>query len=213
MSPFRASHFITALAILVLSLSSLIVSANDSLTPHSGITPQQLTGEWYEIGLIPYFFEKNCASDPLVRYDLLDNESPEVFLDYFECRLANDDKQVNEGRLRVVDEERHTVLSATFFNFFGWRYWFGKNYWILDFNTEENYMVVGSPGRDNAWIMARSPELSNSALSNIKESLTNQGYNNACDLVLMPHQQSSINTKISLCDAIKDINTETTPTN
>lgn len=57
------------------------------------------------------------------------------------------------GRARVVDETTNAMLEVSFFRpFWG-------DYWIIDLDPEYQWAVVGHPGRDYLWILAREPAL------------------------------------------------------
>jgi apolipoprotein D and lipocalin family protein len=159
---------------------------------------KRYAGDWYEIALIPYFFENNCVQNARVRYTPL---SEGVYEDYFECELKNGKKKVVIGRAKVADRASGAKLSATFLNLLGWRYWFGTNYWIIDLAEDYSYTVVSNPSLKYAWIMARSPQLPQNTLTNIAEKLRKQGVD-PCRLRLVP-QEGGASEPAPLCEALK----------
>ena len=61
------------------------------------------------------------------------------------------------GRARVVDRATNARLEVSFFRpFWG-------DYWIIDLADDYSYAVVGHPGRDYLWILARKPSKSRRA--------------------------------------------------
>jgi apolipoprotein D and lipocalin family protein len=154
------------------------------LTPVSPFEFSRYSGEWYEVALIPYWFQRNCLGNAKVRYTPLDNHTYE---DYFECDTRKPGrKQVLIGRARVVDPVQPSVLSATFLNLIGWRYWLGRNYWVTDLAPDYRYAVVSHPGRNLGWVLARTPSLPPADWATIIAGLKQQGYN-PCRFVYSPH--------------------------
>jgi apolipoprotein D and lipocalin family protein len=147
------------------------------------------TGDWYEIALIPYFFQKDCVQDSKITYTPIPAESgpgqPPVLIDAFSCQTKNHKTIRMIGRAKVSDTNTNAKLSATFLNVLGWRYWFGENYWIIDLAPDYSYTVVGSLARQNAWIMARTPSLPKATLAGIADRLKAKGYD-PCALKMSP---------------------------
>ncbi|MEB3206818.1 MAG: lipocalin family protein [Vampirovibrionales bacterium] len=164
----------------------------------SQVNLDRYAGDWFEIALIPYFFQSQCAANAKVVYTAL---KPGTFRDYFECEQKNGKKSISVGRARVANSKTNATLSATFLNILGWRYWFGENYWITDLADDYSYSVVVHPSRNYAWILARTPNLPADVLAGIATRLSAQGVD-PCRLKMSPQAQGS-QKSISLCEAIK----------
>jgi len=50
------------------------------------------------------------------------------------------------------------------------------NYWIIDLSPDYRYAVVGEPGREYLWILARTPAISDTTMQQILQRVTQQGY-------------------------------------
>ncbi|MDX2085680.1 MAG: lipocalin family protein [Candidatus Melainabacteria bacterium] len=142
------------------------------------------SGSWYEVALIPYFFQKHCATNAWVEYSPLPNGQ---YKDYFQCDKANGKVQKLTGRVKSVSPS-NSVLSATFLNLLGWRYWFGPNYWIIGLDDDYQFAVVGEPKRQHGWVLSRKPTLSPTQWQAVAQALTHNGYD-SCEFRLSPQTQ------------------------
>jgi len=74
------------------------------------------------------------------------------------------------GRARVVDRTTNAKLEVSFFRpFWG-------DYWIIDLADDYSYAVVGHPGRDYLWILARDPAMAEATFHGIVARLQGKGY-------------------------------------
>ena len=74
------------------------------------------------------------------------------------------------GRARVVDRATNAKLEVSFFRpFWG-------DYWIIDLADDYSYAVVGHPGRDYLWILARTPTMAEATFQGIVARLQAKGY-------------------------------------
>lgn len=129
-------------------------------------------GQWYEIALIPVWFQKNCAGGTTAEYTLLENGKIGVV-----NRCCTKDGKVKEakGSAWVVDEKTPAKLKVSFFSLFG--FWlFAGHYWIVDLDPDYRYAVIGHPSRDLGWILSRTPELSEEVIKSISLKLEANGY-------------------------------------
>ena len=189
-------------SIIGLALNSALLGPSFAVELVDYVDPERYAGEYYELALIPYRFEKNCAKNAKVRYTLLEKEDvsdPTVFEDYFECEKENGKLKTFLGRAKVVDTESNAKLSATFFKLFGWRYWFGENYWIIGRGEDYEYTVVGNPNLKYGWVMARTPELSSEQWKTISETLESNGYD-LCEFQTVIQDNSSMKSVLPLCE-------------
>jgi apolipoprotein D and lipocalin family protein len=70
----------------------------------------------------------------------------------------------------VVDRATNSKLEVSFFRpFWG-------DYWIIDLSDDYAYAVVGHPGRDYLWILARNPTMAEATYQSIVTRLQAQGY-------------------------------------
>ncbi len=184
-------------SLLILSLSSAM-AALPPLKTVEAVNLARYEGKWYEIALIPYFFERGCAQNAWVEYTRLPDGS---FKDYFECEMENGKKKVAVGRAKVVDSATNAKLSATFLNLWGWRYWFGANYWIIGLGDAYDYTVVAHPSRRYGWLMARTPQVSLTQLRTMEALLQAQGYD-TCRFKMFPNSPDTAG-RPALCEFVK----------
>lgn len=67
------------------------------------------------------------------------------------CRTADDKVDQIDGRAKVVPGSGNAKLRVTFF----WPFY--GDYWVLALNDDYSDVLVGSPDRKYAWILARDP--------------------------------------------------------
>ena len=130
-------------------------------------------GRWYEIALIPVWFQKECAGGTTAEYTLVKEGVVSVV-----NKCCTKDGKVKEakGRAWVVDKKIPAKLKVSFFSLFG--FWlFAGHYWIIDLDPEYQYAVIGHPSRDLGWILSRTPKLPEEVLKSIAERLEANGYN------------------------------------
>jgi apolipoprotein D and lipocalin family protein len=129
-------------------------------------------GRWYEIALIPVWFQKECAGGTTAEYTLVKEGVVSVV-----NRCCTRDGKVKEakGRAWVVDMKTPAKLKVSFFSLFGvWL--FAGHYWIIDLDPEYQYAVIGHPSRNLGWILSRTPKLPDEVLKGIVERLEANGY-------------------------------------
>ncbi len=125
-------------------------------------------GTWYEIAAFPQRFQRGCTGSTAT-YALKEGGEVEVIN---RCRDKTLDGPLREarGRARVVDPASNARLEVSFFRpFWG-------DYWIIDLDAGYQWAVVGHPGRDYLWILARAPALQDATYQGILERLRAQGY-------------------------------------
>ncbi len=130
-------------------------------------------GRWYEIALIPVWFQKDCAGGTTAEYTLVKEGVVSVV-----NRCCTKDGKVKEakGRAWVMDKKTPAKLKVSFFSLFG--FWlFAGHYWIIDLGPEYQYAVIGHPSRNLGWILSRTPKLPEEVLKGIVERLEANGYN------------------------------------
>jgi len=128
-------------------------------------------GDWYEVAAFPQSFQKGCTATTAT-YTLRDDGELDVLN---RCRDgAPDGKERSaKGRARVVDRATGAKLEVSFF-----RPFWGA-YWVIDLDPGYRWAVVGHPGRDYLWILARQPALDEETYAGILRRLAEQRYDTA----------------------------------
>lgn len=158
---------------------------------------QRYLGRWYEIAAIPQSFEKQCIGNAKAEYASAENGLISVVNS---CDTASGRRSVANGRAKVVDKISNAKLKVTFVNFLGWQFMLGGKYWILDLGENYSYAVVGTPGRDYAWILSRTPQMTKEQISAASHALVKQGFD-TCKLI-STIQASGLQEKIPLCELV-----------
>lgn len=125
-------------------------------------------GVWYEIANFPQTFQRGCTGTTAT-YTLRDDGDIDVLN---RCRIDALDgvEKSSLGRARITDTATNAKLQVSFFRpFWG-------DYWIINLAEDYSYAVVGHPGRDYLWILARSPQLPDATYQSIVSRLQAQGY-------------------------------------
>jgi len=129
-------------------------------------------GRWYEIALIPVWFQKECAGGTTAEYTLIKEETVSVAN---QCCKKDGSVKEAKGRAWVVDKKTPAKLKVSFFSLFG-LWFFAGDYWIIDLGPEYEYVVIGHPSRNIGWILSRTPQLTDQVLKYIAERLEAKGY-------------------------------------
>ncbi len=106
-------------------------------------------GNWYEIARLPNRFQRDCVADTQASYTL----QGDTVTVLNRCRAKNGEIEQAEGVAHAVEGSRNAKLKVSFFRpFYG-------DYWILAFGPERQWVLVGEPSRENAWVLSRSARL------------------------------------------------------
>ncbi|MBU0689751.1 MAG: lipocalin family protein [Gammaproteobacteria bacterium] len=158
---------------------------------------QRYLGKWYEIASIPQFFQRQCVSDAMAEY-AMDGKAIAVTNS---CMTENGERSVAQGRARVVDELSRAKLEVTFVKLFGWLYFLGGDYWVIDLARDYRYAVVGHPDRTYAWILARKPVLEREDIVAIEARMRENGYDTCALLTTV--QAGGPSGREPLCEIVK----------
>ena len=85
---------------------------------------------------------------------------------------------ISNAIARVADSGTNAKLQVSFFSLLGWRPIWG-DYWVLALGPDYEYAVVGEPGRQYGWILARTPTLPAATREAIDHQLRVHGYDPA----------------------------------
>jgi apolipoprotein D and lipocalin family protein len=116
-------------------------------------------GTWYEIARFPNRFQDQCAGDVTATYAVRADGRIDVVN---RCRTRDGKMDEAAGIARPAgDDKTGAKLEVRFapailsFLPFVW-----GDYWILGLGPDYDWAVVGDPGRDYLWILARTPAVS-----------------------------------------------------
>lgn len=165
---------------LALSTLAFVTSCATSTTERRKLPPLEAVpsvdlsrylGTWYEIASFPQSFQRGCTATTAT-YSLREDGDIDVLNRCRKDRVDGEERSA-KGRARVVDRATNAKLEVSFFRpFWG-------DYWVIDLADDYSYAVVGHPGRDYLWILARSPTLSGAVYDRVVGNLEAKGYETA----------------------------------
>lgn len=136
-------------------------------------------GSWYEIARLPNRFQSMCVSDTRAVYRP-DGENVSVVN---RCRTADGKIEQAEGIAKTVKGSQGAKLRVSFFRpFYG-------DYWILELDPDYRWVLVGEPGRNYAWILARETTLDEATLERLLAQAAALGFDRQA-FVRTPHTES-----------------------
>lgn len=122
-------------------------------------------GRWYEIARYENRFEKGMTH-VTATYTRLSNGKIRVENEGYRKKTHN--KAI--GRAKQPDPDAPGKLKVSFF------LWFYSDYYILELDTDYNYVVVGSSTDKYLWILSREKNLPNTILDKLLYHLRERGY-------------------------------------
>lgn len=147
----RQSAFAWVLALFVSCIQAADVPHLETV---DGVDLGRYAGRWHQIALLPNRFQRDCARDTTATYRRLNDGTIEVVN---ACVTANGEALTARGVARVNpaydDPARLEVRFAP-----GWLAWLPfvwGDYWILALEPDYGAVLVGAPGREYLWILAR----------------------------------------------------------
>ena len=131
------------------------------------------TGDWFEIARFPNRFQRQCIGDVRASYA----RAPDGRVDVVnQCRTA-DGQTTALGVARISDERTFARLKVRFAP--AWLSFLPLvwgDYWIIGLAPDYSWAVVGEPGRDYLWILARSPQLDDASVAAARAAARASGY-------------------------------------
>jgi apolipoprotein D and lipocalin family protein len=133
-------------------------------------------GTWYEIARLPNRFQSMCVSDTRATYQP-DGKDVAVLN---QCRTEGGKVEQASGIAKVVEGSHGAKLRVSFFRpFYG-------DYWILDLDPDYRWVLIGEPGRNYAWVLARQPTLEATTLEALLARAAALGFDRAA-FIRTPH--------------------------
>lgn len=147
-------------------------------------------GTWYQVALIPNFFQRQCISDTTATYRQLPGGAVEV---KNRCRAADGHMEEAFGQARPTGTLSGTTLAPARLEVSflpAWLRWlpvgWGR-YWVIQLADDGRYAVISEPTREYLWILARQPRLSSADEAAIRSRLAQQGFADLSKLQMHRH--------------------------
>lgn len=133
-------------------------------------------GTWYEIARLPNRFQAMCVSDTQAVYRT-DGGAVSVLN---QCRTADGTLEQAKGLAKVAAGSQGAKLRVSFFRpFYG-------DYWILELDPDYRWVLIGEPGRQYAWVLARQPQLEDATFQRLLARASALGFDRQA-FVRTPH--------------------------
>lgn len=144
----RFLRFGAVIALLV-QTGAAPAAENAPLPTVESVDLARYVGRWYEVALLPNRFERQCVSDTQAHYSAEEGQIRVLN----RCRTSSGNVDSASGRAKVVAASGNAKLRVSFF----WPFY--GDYWILALDSDYSEVLVGTPDRRYAWILARRPDL------------------------------------------------------
>jgi apolipoprotein D and lipocalin family protein len=168
---------------VALLAAALLAACTTPVTPLPTVGTVDLDryyGTWYEIARLPNRFQSMCVSDTQAVYRPDGHELSVVN----RCRTADGSFKQAKGIARLVEGSNGAKLRVSFFRpFYG-------DYWILQLDPDYRWVLVGEPGRQYAWVLARAPQLDAVTLETLLSRAAALGFDRQAFL-RTPHTRST----------------------
>jgi lipocalin/uncharacterized protein YbjT (DUF2867 family)/ligand-binding SRPBCC domain-containing protein len=130
-------------------------------------------GDWFEIARFQNRFQRQCVGDVRASYTRRSDGRIDVVN---RCRTADGQTEAR-GVARLVDEQTRAKLKVRFAP--AWLSWLPPvwgDYWIIGLASDYSWAVVGDPGREYLWILARTPRLSAELMAAARTAAQENGF-------------------------------------
>lgn len=164
------------LAAALLALASLTAQAEEPPLP---TVPQvdlaRYAGRWYEIARLPMYWQRDCVAEVSADYALREDGAIAV---HNRCRVADGSYIEADGVARVADPAAGNARLQVRFapSWLGFLPFVWGDYWILALDPDYQWVLVGEPGREYLWILARTPELDAAVEARLVERAAELGF-------------------------------------
>jgi apolipoprotein D and lipocalin family protein len=146
-------------SLLIASALQPTAAASDVPRVVESLDLKQYAGRWYEVARLPNKFQAKCASDVEARYSLRDDGRIDVVN---QCRTTEGKIHQADGVGRKAGDGKNSArlqvrFAPALLSFLPGSW---GDYWVLGVGPEYTWAVVGTPSRENLWILSRTPEMS-----------------------------------------------------
>ena len=180
---FKGDEMSIKSAAIAVMISTAILGCTGvpkGLKPVSDFDGQRYMGKWYEIARLDHSFERNLSNVSATYTLSTDGEIAVINRGYNE--KTGEWKQI-EGRARFIGDKTVGSLKVSFFGpFYG-------GYHVIALDKENySYAMVAGPSLSYLWILARSPTLDETVLSDLTEKAAAWGFKTA-ELIAVSHDR------------------------
>jgi len=167
-----------AAAVVLVAAATLPLAAASAQAPAPVRTVpvvdlDRYAGNWFEIARFPNRFQRQCVGDVRASYARRADGNIDVVN---RCRTA-DGRTEARGVARIVDERTFARLKVRFAP--AWLSWLAPvwgDYWVIGLAADYSWAVVGDPGREYLWILARAPHLDDASVAAARAAARASGF-------------------------------------
>jgi apolipoprotein D and lipocalin family protein len=167
MNKFTRLAAITMLTLLSLSGCATTASKHPLKTVDH-VDLGRFMGDWYVIGTIPWFVEKNNVGTMDI-YRMRPDGRIDITYAFHKKELSAPRKEMHAVGT-ILDRQSNARWGVQFL----WP--FQAPYLVIDLAQDYSTTIIGYPSRDLIWIMARTPTLSEVTYQSLLEKAADQGY-------------------------------------
>jgi apolipoprotein D and lipocalin family protein len=165
-----------AIAFVLFAVMQLTVAPAETRPPVRTVPFVDLNryiGDWFEIARFPNRFQRQCIGDVRASYA----RRPDGRLDVVNrCRTIEGQTEA-AGVARIVNERTFAQLKVRFAP--AWLSFISAVWgdcWIIGLAPDYSWAVVGDPGREYLWILARTPHLDDQSLAAARAIARDNGF-------------------------------------
>jgi apolipoprotein D and lipocalin family protein len=156
-------------AFLIVALAAL-AGCSVRLAPETvaSVDLNRYAGTWHEVGRIPNWFQRKCASAATATYSPMPDGRIRVTNT---CRRADGKSLSVSGTAKPVPGSGNAKLKVQFFGPFS------GDYWVIGLDEEAyQWAVVGGPSPNYLWFLSRTPRVSATTYDRMLEIAAKAGY-------------------------------------
>jgi apolipoprotein D and lipocalin family protein len=114
-------------------------------------------GTWHEIAKYPNWFQKKCVSSTQATYSLQGDGRVQVLN---RCKTDKGEWSEALGAARQIGGSTSAQLKVRFApEWLSFIPMVWGDYWIIDLDTDYQWVVVSEPQREYLWILSRTPQM------------------------------------------------------
>lgn len=176
-----ALHLLSALLPLVLA-SCATRSSQPSLATVPHVDLARFMGDWYVIGTIPWFVEKDNVGTMDIYSPRKDGKIDIRYV--FHKKSLDAPRREMKAVATVVDTESNARWAVQFL----WP--FKAPFLVIDLAPDYSRTTIGYPDRSLIWIMARTPQLQEEEYQEALAAAARQGYDTS-KIIRVPQHDAS----------------------
>lgn len=171
------------LGLLILAGACTAAFAAQPVASVPALDISRYAGQWHEIARLPNDFQQDCASDIIASYTLRGDGRVGV---RNACTDTKGARIVADGEARRVAGHPGQLEVRFAPAWLSWLPLVWADYWVIDLDPDYTWAVVGEPGREYFWILAREPFMDRALFEGLKLRATQMGYDLSGLLVTAP---------------------------